>query len=131
MELGYERPTLISGSATPSITGPTYRGDAVYESLPHVCMGKREPPPDEGVMLVDPILRSSSQVDLTGIVDGVMGPSRESIPTHGFDGGGGGSHSTISGNSPAPLLPPGVMSSPTPPLLTLVNLSGPHTATPT
>jgi hypothetical protein len=31
----------------------------------------------EGATLVDPILRSSSQVDLTGIVDSVMGHSRE------------------------------------------------------
>ena len=91
------------------------------------------PPPGEGATLVDPILRSSSQVDLTGIVDSVMGPSRELSPTHGFDGGGGGgSHSrNVSGNSQAPLLPPGVTSSPTPPSLTLVNPSGPHTATPT
>jgi hypothetical protein len=26
---------------TPSFTGPTYRCDAVYESIPHVCTGKR------------------------------------------------------------------------------------------
>jgi hypothetical protein len=32
---------------------------------------------------IDPILRSSSEVDLTGIVDSVMGPSREGSPTHG------------------------------------------------
>jgi hypothetical protein len=136
MELGYERPTLISGSATPSITGFTYRGDAVYESIPHACTGKRDegvwPPPGEGATLVDPILRSSSHVDLTGIVDSVMGPSREGIPTHGFDGGGGGSQSrNVSGNNQAPLLPPGVTSSPTPPSLTLVNPSGSHTVTPT
>jgi hypothetical protein len=31
------------------------------------------PPPGEGATLVDPILRSSSQVDLTGIMDSVMG----------------------------------------------------------
>ena len=90
------------------------------------------PPPGEGATLVDPILRTSSQVDLTGIVDSMMGPSREGIPTHGFDSGGGGSHSrNVSGNNQAPLLPPGVTSSPTPPSLTLVNPSGPHTATPT
>jgi hypothetical protein len=90
------------------------------------------PPPGEGATIVDPILRSSSHVDLTGIVDSVMGPSREHSPTHGFDGGGGGSHSrNVSGNSQAPLLPPGVTFSPTPPSLTLVNPSGPHTATPT
>jgi hypothetical protein len=41
------------------------------------------------VTLVDPILRRSSQVDLTGIVDSVMGPGREGSPTRGFDGGGG------------------------------------------
>jgi hypothetical protein len=42
------------------------------------------------------------------------------------------SHSrNVGGNSQAPLLPPGVTSSPTPPSLTLVNRSGPHTATPT
>ena len=29
-------------------------------------------PSEEGVMLVDPILRSSSQVDLTAVVDSVM-----------------------------------------------------------
>jgi hypothetical protein len=64
------------------------------------------------------------------IVDSVQGPSS---PTHGLDGGGGGgSHSrNVSGNSQAPLLPPGVTSSPTSPSLTPVNLSGPHTATPT
>ena len=84
--------------------------------------------PGERATLVDPILRSSSQVDLTGTVDSVMGPGREGSPTHGFDGGGGES---LSGNSQAPLLPPGVTSSPTPPSLTLVNRSGPHTATPT
>jgi hypothetical protein len=90
------------------------------------------PPPGEGATLVDPILRSSSQVDLTEIVDSVMGPSREHSPAHGFDGGGGGSHSrNVSGNSRAPLLPPGVKSSPAPPSLTLVNPSGPHLATPT
>ena len=62
-----------------------------------------------------------------------MGPSREDSPTHGFDGGGGGSHSrNVSGNSQAPLLPPGVTSSHTPPSLTLVNpSSGLHTAIPT
>ncbi|KIM89573.1 hypothetical protein PILCRDRAFT_190979 [Piloderma croceum F 1598] len=77
--------------------------------------------------LVDP-----SQVDLTGIVDGVMGYSRKDSPTHGLDGGGGESHSrNVSGNSQAPLLLPGVTSSPTPPSLTLVNPSGLHTATPT
>ena len=37
----------------------------------------------------------------------------------------------MDGNNQAPLLPPGVTSSPTPPSLTLVNPSGPHTATPT
>ena len=82
------------------------------------------PPPGEGATLVD----------LTGTVDSIMGPGREGSPTHGFDGGGGGggSHSrNVSGNSQAPLLPPGVTSSPTPPSLTLVNPSGPHTATPT
>jgi hypothetical protein len=47
------------------------------------------PPLEEGAILVDPILRSSSQVDLTGTVDSVMGPGREGSPTHGFDGGGG------------------------------------------
>jgi hypothetical protein len=73
------------------------------------------------------ILRSSSQVDLTGIVDSVMGPSREGSPTHGS----GGHSRNVSGNSQAPLLPPGVTSSPTPPSLTLVNPSGSHTATPT
>jgi hypothetical protein len=46
-------------------------------------------PPGEGATLVDPILRSSSQVDLTGTVHSVMGPGREGSPTHGFDGGGG------------------------------------------
>ncbi|KIM89571.1 hypothetical protein PILCRDRAFT_1917 [Piloderma croceum F 1598] len=65
------------------------------------------PPSGEGATLVDPILRSSSQVDLTGIVDSIMGPSRRE-----------------SGSS-------GVTSSPTPPSLTLVNPSGSHTATPT
>jgi hypothetical protein len=85
------------------------------------------PPPGEGATLVDPILRSSSQVDLTGIADSVI---REDNSTHGFNGGG--SHSrNVSGNSQAPLLPPGITSSPTPPSLTLVNPSGPHTATPT
>jgi hypothetical protein len=85
------------------------------------------PPPGEGATLVDPILRSSSQVDLTGIVDSVK---REENSTHEFDGGG--SHSrNVSGNSQSPLLPPGITSSPTPPSLTLVNPSGPHTATPT
>jgi hypothetical protein len=136
MELGYERPTLINGSAIPSITGPTYRSDAIYVSIPHACTGKRGegvwPPPGEGATPVDPILRSSGQVDSTGIVDSVVGPSREHSPTHGFDGGSGGSHSrNVSGNSPDPLLPPGVTSSTTPPSLTLVNPSGPHTAPPT
>ena len=61
-------------------------------------------PPGEGATLVDPILRSSSQVDLTGTVHSVMGPGREGSPTHGFDGGGGESlvesHSrNVSGNS--------------------------------
>jgi hypothetical protein len=51
------------------------------------------PPPGEGATLVDPILRSSSQVDLTGTMDSVMGPGREGSPTHGFDGEGEGSHS--------------------------------------
>jgi hypothetical protein len=78
----------------------------------------------------DPILRSSSQVDLTGIVDSDMGPNREDSPTDGFDDRRGHSRN-INGNSQAPLLPPGVTSSPTPPSLTLVNPSGPHTATPT
>ena len=39
-------------------------------------------PPGEGETLVDPISRRSSQVGLTGIVDSVMGPSREDSPTH-------------------------------------------------
>ena len=30
------------GSATPSITGPAYRSDAIYESIPHACAGKRD-----------------------------------------------------------------------------------------
>jgi hypothetical protein len=48
-------------------------------------------------------------------MDSIIGPSREHSPTHGFDDGGGGSHSrNISGNSQAPLLPPGVTSPPTP-----------------
>jgi hypothetical protein len=41
------------------------------------------PSPGEGAKLVDPILRSSSQVDLTGIMDSVMGPSREGFPLMG------------------------------------------------
>jgi len=91
------------------------------------------PPPGEGATLVDPKLRSLSQVDLTGIVDSVMGPSRENYPTGGFGGGGGGGgHSrNVSGNSQDPFLSPGDFSSPTPPSLTIVNPSGPHTATPT
>jgi len=57
-----------------------------------------------------------------------VGPSREGSPTHGL----GGHSRNVSGNSRAPLLPPGVTSSsPTPPSSTLVNPSGPHTATPT
>ena len=73
------------------------------------------PPSGGGVTLVDPILRSSSQVDLTGIVDSVIGPSREHSPTHGFDGGGGGSHlRNVSGNSQVPLLLPSVTFSLTP-----------------
>ena len=59
------------------------------------------------------------------------GPSREDSPTHGFDSGGGGHSRNVNGNSQAPLLPLGVISSPTSPLLMLVNLSGPHTTTPT
>jgi hypothetical protein len=82
------------------------------------------PPSGEGVTLVDPILRSLSQVNLTGIVDSVMGPSREGSPTHGSNGGGGGSHlRNVSGNSQVPLLLPSVTSSLTP-------LSEPHMATP-
>jgi hypothetical protein len=51
----------------------------------------------------------------------------EDSPTHGFDGGGGGGN--VTGNSQVFLLPPGVTSSPTPPLLTLANPPVPHTAT--
>jgi hypothetical protein len=54
--------------------------------------------------------------------------------THRSDGGGGGGGNhlrNVIGNSQAPLLPPDVTSSPTPPSLTLVNPSGWHTATPT
>ena len=36
--LGYRRPAFVDGSAT----GPTYRGDVVYESAPHACTGKRD-----------------------------------------------------------------------------------------
>jgi hypothetical protein len=49
--------------------------------------------PRGGVTLVDPILRDSSQVGLTGIVDSVIGPSRQDSPTHVLDDGGGGSYS--------------------------------------
>ena len=63
-------------------------------------------------------------------MDSVIGPSREDSPPHGLDGGGGSHSRNVSGNSQAPLLPPGVTSSPTPPSLTLVNPSGSHTATP-
>lgn len=72
------------------------------------------PPPGEA--LVDPILGSSSEVDLNGIVESVMGPgeSRDADAGAGGWGGGGGEgygpvgggHSrNISGNSNAPLLP--------------------------
>ena len=54
---------------------------------------------------------------------------REDSPTHGLDSGGGHSRNA-SGNSQALLLPPSVTSSPTPPLLMLVNPSGLHTTTP-
>jgi hypothetical protein len=77
--------------------------------------------PQGRAMLVDPIL--SSNHDLTGIADGIMGPSKKA---HRLGDRGGG----VSGNSQAPLLPPGVTSPPTP-LLTLVNPSGSHTAPPT
>ena len=139
--LRYRRPAFIDGGATPSITGRAYRSDAIYESIPHACAGKRdgEYVPWRGVASPrgGSVARRSYFEELeTGwfnwVVDSVMGPSREGIPTHGFDGGGGGCHSrNVSGNSQAPLLPPGVTSSPTSPSLTLVNLSGPHTATPT
>jgi hypothetical protein len=38
--LGYKELAFINGSATPSVTGPTYRSDAVYESVPHACTEK-------------------------------------------------------------------------------------------
>jgi len=50
------------------------------------------PPPGEGAQLVDPILHSSSEVNLGGIVESVMGPSREGSLVRGVGGGdvGGG-----------------------------------------
>jgi hypothetical protein len=100
------------------------------------------PPPGEGATLVDPILRSSSEVDLGGIVDSVMGRSREGSPTRGGGGGAGGGglpsygdvsggHSrNVSGNSQAPLLPPPAAPSLViPPSPTLNSTT--HTAAPT
>jgi hypothetical protein len=57
------------------------------------------PPPGEGATLVDPILRSSSEVDLTGIVDSVMGPSREGSPTRGGNNVSGPAHTHTPGHT--------------------------------
>lgn len=85
------------------------------------------PPPGEGAVLVDPILRSSSQVDLGGIVESIMGPEEEGGPAaEGGRTGDGGHRRNGSGNSHAPLLPPVATAGlpPSPPL-------GPtHTAAP-
>jgi hypothetical protein len=85
------------------------------------------PPPGDGAQLVDPILRSSSEVDLAGIVDSVMG-SREGSPmmergsastgagVGGYGAVGGGHSRNVSGTSSAPLLIPGASHHPgTPP----------------
>jgi hypothetical protein len=117
--------SLMEALHHPSRTSPT---EAMQYMSQHLMMGSMFhegvwPPSGEGATLIDPILRSSSQVNLTGIVDSVMGPSREGSPTHGSNGGGGGSHlRNVSGNSQVPLLLPGVTSSLTPP-------SEPHMAT--
>jgi hypothetical protein len=98
------------------------------------------PPPGEGATLVDPILRSSSEVDLTGIVDSVMGPSREGSPTHGVGvgaGAGWGNHSrnvSASSSTHAPILPPPppavTISSPSPTLSSIRTTAAPVRSSP-